>query len=113
MAELQANLAPDPSLSAEGTQSKKEADGFPLASNSHRTCRAVMYMRQATIQVTKGEGYVHPILLLNNLVIALLEVGNFLVFVIDRNDPWHGGGSPSQPGGRGDRWRALESDPLS
>jgi hypothetical protein len=38
-------------------------------------------------EVTKGEGYIRPILLLDNLIILLVEVGNFLVFVMDRNDP--------------------------
>lgn len=32
---LYADLAPDPSPSAEDTKSKAEADGFPLTSNSH------------------------------------------------------------------------------
>ena len=35
-------------------------------------------------EVTKGEGNVRPILLLNSLII-LVEVGNFLVFVTDRS----------------------------
>ena len=39
--ELEANLAPDPSLSAEGTKSEEEAEGLPLTSNSHGAGRAV------------------------------------------------------------------------
>ena len=38
-------------------------------------------------EVTEGEGYIRPLRLFNNLVILLVEVGNFLVFVMDRNDP--------------------------
>lgn len=89
--ELYANLAPDPSLSTEDTQPKEEAEGLPLASNSHRA----------------GRG---PILLLSNLIILLLEVGNLLVFVADRND---GRGYPEKPSGGGDRWRGLDSGPPS
>jgi hypothetical protein len=66
--QLYADLAPDPSLSAEDTKPKAEADCLPLTSNSHRT----------------GGG---PILFLDNFIILLVEVGHFLVFVIDRNDP--------------------------
>jgi hypothetical protein len=39
--QLYANLAPDPSLSAEDTKAKAEADGLPLTSNSHGAGRAV------------------------------------------------------------------------
>jgi hypothetical protein len=66
--ELYADLAPDPSLSAEDTETKEEAEGLPLASNSHRA----------------GWGQV---LLLGIFIILLVEVGNFLVFVVDRRDP--------------------------
>lgn len=66
--ELYADLAPDPSLSAEDTEAKEEAEGLPLASNSHRA----------------GWGQV---LFLSNLIVLLVEVGNFLVFVMDRRDP--------------------------
>jgi len=38
-------------------------------------------------EVTKGEGYIRPILFLNNLIILLVEVGHFLVFVMNRSDP--------------------------
>ena len=31
--ELEANLAPDPSLSTEGTKPEEEAEGLPLTSN--------------------------------------------------------------------------------
>ena len=37
-------------------------------------------------EVTKGEGYIRPILLLNDFIILLVEVGQFLVFVMNRND---------------------------
>lgn len=66
--DLYANLSPDPSLSAEDTESKEQAEGLPLTSNSHRAGRS-------------------PVLLLNNFIILLVEVGNFLMFVMDRNDP--------------------------
>jgi len=66
--QLYANLASDPSLSAEDTKPKAEADGLPLTSDSHRA----------------GGG---PILLLNDFIILLVEVGQFLVFVMNRNDP--------------------------
>ena len=39
--ELYADLAPDPSLSTEDTETKEEAEGLPLASNSHRAGWAV------------------------------------------------------------------------
>lgn len=39
--QLYADLAPDPSLSAEDTKPKAEADGLPLTSNSHGAGRAV------------------------------------------------------------------------
>jgi len=64
---LYANLAPDPSPSTEDTESKEQAEGLPLTSDSHRA------------------GW-SPILLLDNFIL-LVEVGNFLVFVVDRNDP--------------------------
>ena len=36
-------------------------------------------------EVTEGEGYVRPILLLNDFIIVLLvEVGDLLVFVVNR-----------------------------
>jgi len=92
--QLYANLAPDSSLSAEDTKPKAEAKSLPLTSNSHRA----------------GRG---PILLLGDFVILLLEVGHFLVFVMNRNDPRHRGGYPGKPGGCGDRWRWLESGLLS
>ena len=44
-------------------------------------------MSQVMNQVTKGEGYVRPILLPSNLVILVGEGGNFLVFVMDRDHP--------------------------
>jgi len=60
-------------------------------------------------EVMKSEGYIRPILLLNDFIILLVEVGDLLVFVMNRNVPRHGGGYPSQAGGGGDRWRGLES----
>ena len=38
-------------------------------------------------EVTEGEGYIRQVLLLSNLIVLLVEVGNFLVFVMDRRDP--------------------------
>lgn len=38
-------------------------------------------------EVTESEGHIRQVLLLSNLIILLVEVGNFLVFVMDRRDP--------------------------
>ena len=37
-------------------------------------------------EVTGGEGNVRPVLLLSNFIL-LVDVGDFLVFVMDRYDP--------------------------
>lgn len=60
-------------------------------------------------EVTKGEGYIRPILLFGTFIILLVEIGSFLVFVMNRNHPSHGRIYPSKPGGGCDRWRRLES----
>jgi len=66
--QLYANLLPDPPFSAEDTKPKAEANGLPLTSDSHRA------------------GW-SPILLLNKFVILLVEIGHFLVFVMNRSCP--------------------------
>ena len=68
--ELEANLASDPSLSAEGTKSEEGAEGLPLASSSHGAGRAVRRI-QVMREVTKGEGYIRRLLLLDTLSSSL------------------------------------------
>lgn len=42
-------------------------------------------MSQMVNEVTEGEGYARPILLLDNFIILLVEIGVLLVFVVNRN----------------------------